>query len=909
MQPEDVEELFSETRGKAEDIAFEEGLKESTAFLEKEFSQHDQFHMPVVQGFYWRVMATLYMFYDQHENVIEAAGKSAESYSGAGFSLENAKSKAVMVTALGQLHRLQDAENLANELLPIFEENSLPVGQIIVKNNLAYAYSYAGNHQKSLAILREVHTQCLEIESGYRGMVALSEIALQLELLERYDETLKIYDQIFEQIKENPDLEVDQNFLISLRFSRAILLFKLGLFEDALMNIGEIRQNESLAPPSMKGYVDLVEGVISGYLGDSKAAIFLLRRAVNQFVDVVDQAEAVVYLSKNLRSGSHPELEEALTQLQTMAGKVKSTENPLLRLLIFIEQAEINLVLGRTAVALQLIEQAEQVDLDADLFVQTRLLKVIKAESLLTSDPEAAREELEPLRPDLNALPVEVAVRLLNGLGRSYMRLGQFDQTFQTFQESVQKTQDWSQHVSGHASQAGFLQRIRQPFDGLMTSAVAKNLPSHALLNLLEQVRGRALEELGATSYMSFGQGELHNLFEKRERLLRQIDHAGRPLSYRSDAEDTDTAQPIQKQQLVELQTQVARLNEAIQRKRSEFEQANQADYQGANVTVPAPTFLTWFETTDHLFVLINHAEGTDYFQLETSVDELENEWESVFRQLTRVRWNQRLASRLTDVWQKLTAPVDDILETVHKLVICPIGALWQIPYGVLQTGGRFVGDVWELVLTPSLNIWQMCQRRDPQHQNVLLAGETGNENDLIYLPSVASEIEGLSAVFPDAHVLLNELATRENFFQQLANKRLIHIAGHIEYVAHRPVMSGIRLHDNRYIRASDFYLQPGILDGADVVLSGCESGRVSSVGTEIVGLTSSLVAAGARSVLVTLWPVDDAATAHFMKLYYQHLLEVDVPSKALHLAQADMRQSADYAHPIYWGAFVSLFR
>ncbi|MEM8863069.1 MAG: hypothetical protein AAGD96_32560, partial [Chloroflexota bacterium] len=237
MQPEDVEELFGEIRSNAEDIAFEKGLEESLAYLEENFSQNDQFHTPVVQGFYWRVVATMYMFYDQHENVIEAATKSADNYQQAGISLEVAKSKAVMVTALGQLHRLAEAEQLADELLPIFAENKLPVGQIIVQNNLAYAYSYAGNHQKSLDILHEVHAQCVAIESDYRAMVALSEIALQLELLERFEETLEIYGQIFAQIEQEPDLEADQNFLISLRFSRAILLFKLGLFEDALKDI------------------------------------------------------------------------------------------------------------------------------------------------------------------------------------------------------------------------------------------------------------------------------------------------------------------------------------------------------------------------------------------------------------------------------------------------------------------------------------------------------------------------------------------------------------------------------------------------------------------------------------------------------------------------------------------------
>lgn len=90
------------------------------------------------------------------------------------------------------------------------------------------------------------------------------------------------------------------------------------------------------------------------------------------------------------------------------------------------------------------------------------------------------------------------------------------------------------------------------------------------------------------------------------------------------------------------------------------------------------------------------------------------------------------------------------------------------------------------------------------------------------------------------------------------------------------------------------------------VVLSSCESakGRVLS-GEGVQGLTSAFLAAGARAVVATLWPVDDAVTARFMEIFYTELARGRTAAEAVAQAQAVLRHDSLTAHPFYWAGFV----
>ena len=101
------------------------------------------------------------------------------------------------------------------------------------------------------------------------------------------------------------------------------------------------------------------------------------------------------------------------------------------------------------------------------------------------------------------------------------------------------------------------------------------------------------------------------------------------------------------------------------------------------------------------------------------------------------------------------------------------------------------------------------------------------------------------------------------------------------------------------------------------VVLSACDTaGGSSRSGEGILGLVRAFRLAGARNVIASLWPVDDAATQLLMKLFYERWLSKAKPSPAVALREAAKalrehevtvgdKTTRPYEAPRYWAAFV----
>jgi CHAT domain-containing protein len=90
------------------------------------------------------------------------------------------------------------------------------------------------------------------------------------------------------------------------------------------------------------------------------------------------------------------------------------------------------------------------------------------------------------------------------------------------------------------------------------------------------------------------------------------------------------------------------------------------------------------------------------------------------------------------------------------------------------------------------------------------------------------------------------------------------------------------------------------------VVLSACETGvgKVAQ-GEGVYGLRRALVIAGAESLLMSLWQVDDDATRDLITGYYRRLERGKGRSEALRLSQLRMLRSDKYQHPFYWASFI----
>lgn len=147
----------------------------------------------------------------------------------------------------------------------------------------------------------------------------------------------------------------------------------------------------------------------------------------------------------------------------------------------------------------------------------------------------------------------------------------------------------------------------------------------------------------------------------------------------------------------------------------------------------------------------------------------------------------------------------------------------------------------------------------------------------------------------------------------ELARCRIVHFATHGVLNSERPEMSGILLSmaDNQgrprdgFLRMQDIY---NLNVPADlVVLSGCSTGLGKDIkGEGLIGLTRGFLYAGARRVVVSLWDVNDEATAELMARFYRGMLETGLqPGAALRIAQVSMFNEPRWRAPYYWAAFI----
>lgn len=147
----------------------------------------------------------------------------------------------------------------------------------------------------------------------------------------------------------------------------------------------------------------------------------------------------------------------------------------------------------------------------------------------------------------------------------------------------------------------------------------------------------------------------------------------------------------------------------------------------------------------------------------------------------------------------------------------------------------------------------------------------------------------------------------------ELSNYRIVHFATHGFIDDRHPELDAIvlSLFDERgkpqdgFLRVRDVYNLN--LPAELVVLSGCRTGLGKEIrGEGIVGLTRGFMYAGAKRVAVSLWDVDDEATADLMAMFYRGMLGERKLSAAAALRQAQIAilKGGAWSNPYYWSAF-----
>lgn len=194
--------------------------------------------------------------------------------------------------------------------------------------------------------------------------------------------------------------------------------------------------------------------------------------------------------------------------------------------------------------------------------------------------------------------------------------------------------------------------------------------------------------------------------------------------------------------------------------------------------------------------------------------------------------------------------------------------------------------------------------------------GGRGAASGIPRLRHTSDEAEAIMSLVPSGSgmVATGFEASRETAISPLLGRyQIVHFAAHGLVNSEHPEMSGIVLSlVNREGGQADGFLQLHDIYNLDlpaqvVVLSACNTGLGEDVAGEgLVGLTRAFMYAGSKSVVASLWKVDDAATAELMRHFYEAMLKDGLPpAAALRSAKEAMRRQKRWQQPYYWAGFL----
>jgi len=254
--------------------------------------------------------------------------------------------------------------------------------------------------------------------------------------------------------------------------------------------------------------------------------------------------------------------------------------------------------------------------------------------------------------------------------------------------------------------------------------------------------------------------------------------------------------------------------------------------------------------------------------------------------------------AQLASLYDYLIRPLTDYLLPERPLVVLPDGSMHYVPFHALYDGASYLIERHVVSYTPSATVLDLCARHIPQGQGMLVMGYGGD-----HLTQIMAEIQTLTRLFPEADILSEAEATTERLLADAPHYRLLHLAAHACFRADNAMLSSLSLADRRLALAEIARLR---LDVDLVTLSGCETGRGRLYGADLISLACGFLGAGARSLLVSMWRVDDAITAQLMDAFYQALRGGEGRAVALRTAQLELL-ARGYHHPAHWAPFILL--
>lgn len=288
------------------------------------------------------------------------------------------------------------------------------------------------------------------------------------------------------------------------------------------------------------------------------------------------------------------------------------------------------------------------------------------------------------------------------------------------------------------------------------------------------------------------------------------------------------------------------------------------------------------------------------------------------------------LTEVLRELHQLLIEPISGFLpdDPDQRVVFIPQGELFLVPFpALIDEFGEYLIANHTMLTAPSAQVLDLTRQRANARRtdlsdiaSMLAIGnpvmpevwnsETETTVQLSTLKGAEKEAIDIAKLF-GVNAVIKEQATEQVVKQRIENARIVHFATHglLEYgnpkdLGVRGVPGAIALapteNDDGFLTSAEV-LELN-LQAELVVLSACDTGLGDITGDGVIGLSRSLISAGALNVVVSLWSVPDAPTAELMVEFYQQMQQGE--DKAQALRQAMLATKENHPNPTDWAAF-----
>lgn len=811
------------------------------------------------------------------------------------------------VEALLRSGRYADAFSVARTAERWLKDHGDNDGYARLCTGVANAYSRLGQHQRSSGY----YTIAARVFEEIGDRAALAKIYLNLGYalyrLDQYERSDEMYEKA-ERAAREMRLDALEG---QAQYNRAYLHYLRGLYNQALQGFSRIRRQLTGSPRHI-ALCDLDEAEIYLQLNLPNEAATLANRAIEQFERIgmrYEEAKARTFHGAALMQMQR--FDEALDIFRIARKGFEEEGNDYWIALLDVHAAHARLAVQRYGDAQSLAAEAkrrfETLGIPSCRMFSLVLLVRI---AIALNDVTTAEEHLAEISSIIGQARVPLLVfpyhMLCGQVAEIKKRWAQAEQAYRLAAEDLEQHQTRLQHDDLRVT---FLEGRNQVYEALVRLNLEAEVESVSIaFSWCERAKSRSLVELLAQHMPSV---QAH----AEDSLRRRIDHLREDLNvhYMQCRPEVRSRQAVQNfDAIVAKEREIARALREAAIEDSEYvslQQVHAAGIEQVQEFLPdRTTLIEYFTTRQELiaFVISRHAAVAvrglgPAGHVQAIHQKLSFQLDSFllgrgFRKAHSEQIFQVTMHYLQALHKALFEPILAEISTPH-IVIVPHGSLHHLPFHAFYDGSRYLCDRFEVTYAPSASVLRYCiEKPDVEDARPLIVGVTDDNT-----AGVDFEVSSLRGIFPESTVLTGEQASREGFYRAAQRASFVHVATHATYRGDNPMFSSFKLADG-YITALDLFSMN--CQANLVALSGCQSGLGQiAESDDQLGLTRGFLYAGARSLLMSLWPVSDESTANLMSEFYRQWRAGATRAGALQKAMRTVR--AAYPNPFYWAPFV----